>query len=329
MWVFPRSTSFPSPPAVLALTSELWRLSADSALILESSLMWRSKPMPVQSWQRIWKRVGWIRALFGRIYEPSTGNLSMELWIWSLRAIRANRFPSPDLDSDPKIRATCGPQSLESSEKQIQDSSSLKMSAAICLLEHTKSPESFKKWAIALRRACLRRRKLGLHTRESGSSSWPTPSGSVINDGESIESWEARQKRNLAKHCNGNEMGTPLPIAAVRWGTPRNSDGMKHPLVEGRSNRGRIEDQVANWQTPSVTDSIGRDYVYPGGDHTKPFATLTGQAVGTKFHSPQGPLISSDGIPTSPNSRFLNPRFVEALMGWPIDWTVCAFSEME
>jgi hypothetical protein len=48
----------------------------------------------------------------------------------------------------------------------------------------------------------------------------PTPSASQFNDGESLESWEARNKRlkeswSSEKHPNGNGngMGTPLPIA--------------------------------------------------------------------------------------------------------------------
>lgn len=41
----------------------------------------------------------------------------------------------------------------------------------------------------------------------------PTPSASISNDGESIESWERRKQKNLAKNNNGNGMGTPLTIA--------------------------------------------------------------------------------------------------------------------
>ena len=48
----------------------------------------------------------------------------------------------------------------------------------------------------------------------------PTPSSSQFNDGESLESWEARNKRlreswssERHPHGNGNGMGTPLPIA--------------------------------------------------------------------------------------------------------------------
>ena len=62
-------------------------------------------------------------------------------------------------------------------------------------------------------------------TCESGCSLWPTASGSVANDGETQESWEARKRRNLEKHCNGNGMGTPLTIAATCWPTARQEDG--------------------------------------------------------------------------------------------------------
>lgn len=50
----------------------------------------------------------------------------------------------------------------------------------------------------------------------------PTPAAGNSNDGESLESWEARRQRNLAKGINGNGQGTPLGIAAqrlaVEWG---------------------------------------------------------------------------------------------------------------
>ena len=41
----------------------------------------------------------------------------------------------------------------------------------------------------------------------------PTPSAGNFNDGESLESWEVRRQKNLAKGINGNGQGTPLSIA--------------------------------------------------------------------------------------------------------------------
>jgi site-specific DNA-cytosine methylase len=48
----------------------------------------------------------------------------------------------------------------------------------------------------------------------------PTPAASMPNDGESLESWEARRQRNLAKGINGNGQGTPLAIAVKLLPTP-------------------------------------------------------------------------------------------------------------
>jgi hypothetical protein len=45
----------------------------------------------------------------------------------------------------------------------------------------------------------------------------PTPSAGVHNDGESLESWEARRAVLLAKGYNGNGQGTPLAIAVTAF----------------------------------------------------------------------------------------------------------------
>lgn len=43
---------------------------------------------------------------------------------------------------------------------------------------------------------------------------WPTPDANVMNDGESSESWRARQMELKRKGINGNGAGVPLAIAA-------------------------------------------------------------------------------------------------------------------
>jgi hypothetical protein len=45
---------------------------------------------------------------------------------------------------------------------------------------------------------------------------WPTPSAGNFNDGESLESFDARKARQKAKGINGNGMGDSLAIAASR-----------------------------------------------------------------------------------------------------------------
>jgi hypothetical protein len=55
------------------------------------------------------------------------------------------------------------------------------------------------------------------HTAGTASSSppglLPTPAAGNFNDGESVESWQARKERELAKGINGNGIGLPLGMA--------------------------------------------------------------------------------------------------------------------
>lgn len=52
----------------------------------------------------------------------------------------------------------------------------------------------------------------------------PTPTAGNPNDGEDLDSWEARRRRNLAKGVNGNGQGTPLAIAVRLLPTPTAAD---------------------------------------------------------------------------------------------------------
>jgi DNA (cytosine-5)-methyltransferase 1 len=71
-----------------------------------------------------------------------------------------------------------------------------------------------------------------------GDALLPTPSAGNFNDGESLESWEARRQENLAKGVNGSGQGTPPPIAAQQlagtdWG-PYEAAIRRWEIVTGR-----------------------------------------------------------------------------------------------
>jgi hypothetical protein len=135
-------------------------------------------------------------------------------------------------------------------------------------------------------------------TADSGCSSQPgllpTPAAGNFNDGESVESWQARKERELAKGRNGNGIGTPLgtplgmavrmlptPTASDRFGpgghgdggadlrttvnllpTPQARDGdessrsVHRPTAERRWAQGKrcLEDGVALLPTPKASD---------------------------------------------------------------------------
>jgi hypothetical protein len=138
--------------------------------------------------------------------------------------------------------------------------------------------------------------KMGPNIREQASN-WPTPSATVMNDGESPETWHARAQMLKAKHINGNGAGLPLTVAAVQWPTPAARDGKgansaEHALITGGGRKHM--DQLSNFVAHS-----------------------SHQAQPTQ-HGAE----SSSTTPISP--RRLNPAFVDWLMGWPTGWTIAA-----
>jgi len=55
---------------------------------------------------------------------------------------------------------------------------------------------------------------------QSAAAQWPTPNASVVNDGESVESFLARQKKWAHKYHNS----MPLTVKAKQWATPTARD---------------------------------------------------------------------------------------------------------
>jgi hypothetical protein len=207
-------------------------------------------------------------------------------------------------------------------------SASSRTSPTILTLDSTTSPETYKQWATTLRRACLLRRRQGLRTRESGCLSWPTATAAVSNDGESLESWEARKARNLEKHVNGNGMGTPLTIASRQWPIASARDwksGDASPETMDRNAR-PLNEAATHWPTPRSSPNENRNTQSAPSHGLTHGKTLSGEAISF----PPPPPTSTPG-PTSLNRilallrpsvrRRLNPRFVEWLMGWPIGWS--------
>ena len=84
-----------------------------------------------------------------------------------------------------------------------------------------------------------------------------------MNDGETLESFFARQAKLKDKGINGNGSGMPLTIAAAAWPTPQARDGDGRgadpnrwgcPKRHGGYN---LDDRVAAWPTPAARDYKG------------------------------------------------------------------------
>lgn len=91
----------------------------------------------------------------------------------------------------------------------------------------------------------------------AASSLLPTPAAMNPNDGEGLETWQARREREKAKGRNGNGFGTPLSIAVQLLPTPRTSD------TNGSGAHGDggadLRTVVSLLPTPRARDGKGRD----------------------------------------------------------------------
>lgn len=186
---------------------------------------------------------------------------------------------------------------------------------------------------------------------------WPTPDASVAQDGESLETWEARRKILKAKHNNGNGCGTPLTMAVQQWPTPTKQDGENNA---GPSQLDRnslpLNTLVTLLDGQPLTDSGQADPVKPNSDGNQKglWPTPTAEEAehsGRKTNSGHQEHLAVKAserwrTPSDPTNRGgsqdaekrkegghtinledqvhtqgkLNPQFVWILMGYPPLW---------
>jgi len=114
-----------------------------------------------------------------------------------------------------------------------------------------------------------------------------------------------------------------LQTSAATWPTSMASDGSKPSAGNRRS--ADLTHVTAMWPTPAARDAKGansRAHVEVNGTGRRHMDQLANFAV----HSRPAQQILRHGNNTSDIRRTLNPRFVEALMGWPTGWTSFAFA---
>ena len=292
---------------------------------LEQSAMWRTKSRPARSWRSTWKKETYLPRLFGLTYEPSTAARGAARWISSLADTPANRSATQGSVSEQTTPGTCGLPWQPSSETSNPSGASSKTSVLICDSDSTKSPETFKAWATALRRHCLQRRKSALLTAANGSSSWPTAQVHDAVGGKTPEQVDAMRARTGAGVRNLNEEA----VRVMRnWQTPtvgnttggnknRGGDRSTELLLPGQAEK----TTQAMWQTPAVFQGRLRRQV---GQTERAEELLPAQAESVSGRLAQmtmrGGLLSSLPEDWTSSRLRLNPRFVEWLMGWEEGW---------
>ena len=348
MWILPKNYQLSS-----AFAQDMVESREDLTLLessIESSLMWRSKPSPLRTWSQRWNRVSWFQRLSSRILKPSQ-RISFETALTlSLEDTRASRFQQQESDLEPKTPDTSGPTSLTTSRQFDLFDAFSRTSRDTSALASEKSLATWKEQVIKQRGEYSQRLKSARLTSESGFTysvptptvgmeapnknantkgpknlmdvatgdwqhlvprTWLTPRGSDTGRGEKNETFTKR----MGDRTGNVYQSLPSQVHAREakhnlWPTPASRD---YRSVTGREHLQR-DNHMQNlnvaavyrqtWPTP--TAHLGKEGGYPA-EYTRNTPSLTAVAM------------KSEQKPHS--SGYLNPEWVEWLMGVPTGWT--------
>lgn len=348
MWIIP--TNYPqssvSAPDMVASSEDLALLG----LNIEQSLMWRSKPSQLRTWLQRWKRDSWFQHLSGRILKPCQRSAFESELMSSLAVIPASHLVQQGSAKAQKTQDTSGPLLSDTSRQLDLFAASLRTSKDTLALDSEKSLKTWKSLVTRLRGEYLARLKSERLIRESGSTSWPTP---TAQDNNQVKGNPQHPKR-----------GTTLGGAVRQWPTPAASQGGEgqfiHGLVTkdgkpaqqgerayhpetGKHSQITLNRAVKMFPTPTVQDSdkatkkmredhqnnltavvfdqasfptpTARDY--KGG--YKEDALIRKDGKSRRFDALPNAAINGQGTDVIPGH--LSADWVEGLMGLPAGWT--------
>jgi hypothetical protein len=222
-------------------------------LNIESSLMWRSKPSQLKTWQRRWKTVCWMPRLCGRILKPSHHTSFETKLTLLLEAIHVPLSAQRDNEKAKTTPDTCGHLSENISEQLDLLDASLKMSKATYRLDSQQLSATWKKMVTQQRGEYSQRRKLAHRTDGSECLSWPTPA--EYEDRTSVETMAKMTEKQLRKKLSNL-------TTKVKWATPNTLDYIS--VVRKREERSEkakkggcsnLREQV-HWATPNTMDYL-------------------------------------------------------------------------
>lgn len=217
LWLYLPKTCIPNSSASLSAPALAdWSLACESqnpatGLFAMSSGTATLRPF---SW-RGWQTRAYVMLLSGTTLPPSTAALGAEHWISSLRDIRVSPSRPPDGNSRRKILDTSGRTSGVSSRRRGQNASSSKTSPVMSTEDFARSPESYRRWALLLKRACSQRLKSALHTGGFAFSCWPTPTTSLNCNRSELRVNKAGALWVSAKDQRGNQVA--VGTVAFNW----------------------------------------------------------------------------------------------------------------
>jgi len=287
--------------------------------------------MQPRSLSRAWGTKAWIKRLSGLTLEPSTVARGVAKWIASLPGSRVSPSASPASEKPRPTSDGSGQTWREYLAKYDRNSSSWKTCQGSFLLGLETFSATWPRSGSMRNGVVFERPMLAPATGGNGGSAWQTP--------------RVRDHHPSHKDNYDGDYRTDLGSQAKLWQPPRAIYG-EHP---GMKDTSHLTGQAQAWATPQAHDSHAGDAKRVGRFGTKHGARNLNDEVltwptpktrdyrsaegnsGKQRDSPDLNVVAvsflPDQVPTGPNgsptTRTLNPRFVEALMGWPIGWTDC------
>jgi hypothetical protein len=272
MWILPSNLQLSSPcvPEYVDSREELKKHWEESS---ELPLMWRSKPLLLPTFWRVWKRAYWMQHLSGRILKRSMQDHFVEKYMASLEDIHVSHSLLQESGREQVIQDTFTRLLVVALKNRGLYGVSLKMSRATYHSVSTLYKRTYERWVTRLRLESIQRKKPVHLIEGTGSlfSHWKTPSASECEGGQL--KFKPQQNQNV-KYKLRDQVSWPTPdttdtdfcegvalkgnrrkgpknfYQAVNWSTPvssrapRASEGYYPNLVE----------QAKSWGTPTTRD---------------------------------------------------------------------------
>lgn len=257
--------------------------------------------MPPRFWRSGWKKAPWMRALFGRIYAPSTASSFVAEWLHFWPDTPVNPLARPASDVVQTIRGIYGPTLLASLAKSGRHFAFSRTCRDTFLWGSERSPETLNRWATKLRRACLRRRKSVQATSGSGCSSLLWPTAQTVDCKETPQPLRKKVDRQTRNETPGSYRGDLADHAAM-WSTPRAEERQQQNSQDSGEALSR---QAGLLATPNARDHKGCDLPSRNGGASLAHQVQTGEMTHSLFSLPapatpsNGAVSSNDG-PGSP-----------------------------
>jgi len=317
MWILPKQLISRFAPDTEALTSD----SAELSQTCERSLIRRSKHSPAKTYLREWKAGNLMRLRYGAISSRSLGQSFVTEWTSCLAVTPVNLSAQPGNDLEQKTHDIFGPTSQAEFKFFDQNSVSSRTSKDTLALDSEKSLENWKSWVTRCRGAYSQRKNASIATDAARRTSanefslWPTIK---VRQGQDCASERRRESPSLDSIVK-QQLEKCGPLAPANhsthgnrqesWATPIQGDShlaSTPDVAQKRIEEGKVtlSRQVASqWATPQTRDNRS------GGAE--------------RWDNPNKSRNLNDQIAaeTIQNAK-LNPRWVEALMGLAIGWTM-------